>query len=43
VIARRASHHVHHDRPDVVLEEMNRLISYIRGGAAPQFGSTIVE
>ena len=43
VIARGASHHVHHDRPEVALEEMNRLISYIRGGAAPQFGSTIVE
>jgi len=43
VIARSASHHVHHDRPEVVVREMDRLISYIRGGAAPQFGSTMVE
>jgi len=43
VIARGAGHAVHHDRPELVVGEINRLIGYLRGGAAPLFGSTRIE
>jgi pimeloyl-ACP methyl ester carboxylesterase len=43
VIARGSSHHVHHDRPELVVQEVGRLIAYVRGGAAPQLGCTTVE
>jgi pimeloyl-ACP methyl ester carboxylesterase len=43
VIARGSGHGVHHDRLDVVVAEMSRLIGYLRGGPAPLFGSTAVQ
>ena len=43
VIARGSRHHVHHDRAEVVLREIERLVTYVRGGAAPPLGTTSVE
>jgi pimeloyl-ACP methyl ester carboxylesterase len=43
VIARGAGHGVQHDRLDVVVNEMTRLIRYLREGPAPPFGSTVTE
>lgn len=43
VIARGSGHGVHHDRLDLVITEMTRLILYLRGGPAPPFGTTIIE
>jgi hypothetical protein len=41
VIARGSTHSVPHDRPDLIVAEMGRLIDYLHGGPAPPFGSTI--
>ncbi len=41
VIARGASHHIHHDRPDVVSREIQRLVCFLRGGPSPPFGATL--
>lgn len=43
VIARGSRHHVHHDRADVVLREIEHLVTLMRGGAAPMLGTTTVE
>jgi pimeloyl-ACP methyl ester carboxylesterase len=43
VIARGSGHAVHHDRLDVIVAEMMRLIGYLREGPAPPFGSTAIE
>jgi pimeloyl-ACP methyl ester carboxylesterase len=43
VIARGSGHAVHHDRLDVVVAEMTRLIGYLRGGPPPPFGNTVIE
>lgn len=43
VIARGSRHAIHHDRPDVIVGEMARLIGYLRGGPAPPFGDTTIE
>jgi hypothetical protein len=43
VIARGSPHHIHLERPDVALREIGRLVTYIRGGAAPPWGSTVIE
>jgi hypothetical protein len=43
VIARGAGHGVQHDRLDVVVREMTRLIGYLRGGPIPLLGSTVIE
>jgi pimeloyl-ACP methyl ester carboxylesterase len=43
VVARGAGHGVQHDRLDLVVAQMSRLIAYLRGGAAPPFGSTVIE
>jgi pimeloyl-ACP methyl ester carboxylesterase len=43
VIAQGSGHAVHHDRPDVIVAEMTRLIGYLRGGPAPPFGTTAIE
>ena len=43
VVARGSGHAVHHDRLDVVIVEMIRLIGHLRGGPAPPFGSTVIE
>lgn len=43
VIARGAGHGVQHDRLDLMVAEMTRLIRYVRGGPAPSFGSTAIE
>lgn len=43
VIARNSGHMVPLDRPDVIVAEMTRLVNYLRGGPAPQFGSTTTE
>lgn len=43
VVARGGSHSLHHQRLDLVVAEITRLIGYIRGGPAPPFGSTTYE
>lgn len=43
VIARGSGHGVQHDRLDVVVAEITRLIGYVRGGPAPPFGTTAIE
>lgn len=43
VVARGSGHHIHQERPDVVLNEIGRLVAYIRGGAAPEWGTTSAE
>jgi pimeloyl-ACP methyl ester carboxylesterase len=43
VIALGSGHKIFQDRPDLVLAEMARCISYLRGGPAPPFGSTATE
>ena len=43
VIARGAGHAVHHDRLELVVGELRRLIDYVRGGAAPPFGTTALK
>jgi pimeloyl-ACP methyl ester carboxylesterase len=40
VIARGAGHAVADDKPDLVVQEIRRLIDYLRGGPAPAFGTT---
>jgi hypothetical protein len=40
VVARGSGHAVHHDRPDLLLTEIGRLVTFLRGGSAPPFGST---
>jgi hypothetical protein len=39
-IAHGSGHIVPVDRPDVVILEVTRMIYYLRGGPAPQFGTT---
>ena len=43
VIARSAGHGVHHDRLDLVVAEMTRLITYLRSGIQPEWGSTATQ
>lgn len=43
VIARESGHIVPIDRPDIVVSEMTRMISFLRGGRQPPFGSTTVN
>jgi pimeloyl-ACP methyl ester carboxylesterase len=43
VIANGSGHPVHHDRPDVIVAELVRLTTFLRGGAKPPFGSTAVR
>jgi Predicted hydrolases or acyltransferases (alpha/beta hydrolase superfamily) len=43
VIARGSGHGVQHDRPGLVVAEMTRLITLLRGGPEPAFGSSKVE
>jgi hypothetical protein len=43
VIARGSGHGVQHDRLDLVVAEMTRLIGYLRGGPAPPLGTTAIE
>lgn len=43
VIARDAPHHVHLARPDLVVREIGRLVTFVNGGAAPPLGTTNVE
>ena len=40
VIARGAGHGVSDDRPDVVVEEVKRLLDYLDGKSTPPFGTT---
>lgn len=40
VVAEHSGHMVNNDRPDVIVREVTRLVSYLRGGEAPPFGST---
>lgn len=42
VVARGSGHHIHQERPDLVVDEISQLVHYIRGGPAPAFGSTAV-
>jgi hypothetical protein len=43
VIARGSGHDVYHDRPELLVAEVTQLTEYLRGGAAPPFGSTVTE
>ena len=43
VVARGSGHHIHQERPEVVVGELTRLVNYIRGGPAPEFGSITVK
>ena len=43
VIARSSGHHIHQDRPGLVIDELTTLVNYTRGGTAPPFGSTQVK
>jgi len=43
VIARGSGHGIQHDRLDVVVTEMTRVIDHLRGGSAPPFGNTAIE
>ena len=43
VIARGSKHEIYHDRPDVVVADISRLVIYLRGGPAPSFGTTAIE
>jgi len=43
VIARGSGHGVQHDRLDVVVAELTRLVAYLRGGPAPPYGTTAIE
>lgn len=40
VIAENSGHMVNNDRPDVIVREIIRLVTYLRGGDSPPFGST---
>ena len=43
VTAKGSGHGVHHDRPEIVVHETEKLIGYLQGTTAPAFGSTMVE
>ena len=43
VIARGAGHAPHHERLDLIVDEITRLVEYLRGGSAPPFGRTVIE
>jgi pimeloyl-ACP methyl ester carboxylesterase len=43
VIARGSGHGIQHDRLELVVAEMQRLVGFLRGGQAPSFGSTSIE
>jgi pimeloyl-ACP methyl ester carboxylesterase len=43
VIAHGSGHGIHHDRPDLLVKEISRMFSYLRGGPAPPFGTTDTE
>ena len=43
IIAKSAGHGVHHDRPEIVTTEIERLFGYLQGGPAPPFGTTRVR
>lgn len=43
VIARNSGHHIHQERPELVTAEITSLIAFVRGGAAPPFGTTTVQ
>jgi pimeloyl-ACP methyl ester carboxylesterase len=43
IIAKGAGHGVHHDRPEVVTSEIERMIAYLESGPAPPFGTTGVR
>ena len=43
IIAKGAGHGVHHDRPEVVTTEIERMIAHLQSGPAPPFGTTSVH
>ena len=43
IIAKSAGHGIHHDRPELVTNEIERMISYFQGGPTPPFGTTGVR
>jgi pimeloyl-ACP methyl ester carboxylesterase len=43
VIAHGSGHNIFIDRPDLLVAEISKLITYLRGGPAPPFGTTSVE
>lgn len=43
VIAKGSGHGVHHDRLDLVAEQLTLLLAYMKGGSAPPFGTTVMK
>jgi pimeloyl-ACP methyl ester carboxylesterase len=43
IIAKGAGHGIHHDRPKLVTDEIERMIAYLQGGPSPPFGTTSVR
>jgi pimeloyl-ACP methyl ester carboxylesterase len=43
LIARGSGHKIYQDRPDVVCQEITRMIEFLRGGPQPPFGTTRTE
>jgi pimeloyl-ACP methyl ester carboxylesterase len=43
VIARGAAHAVADDRPDLIVQEVKRMIEFLRGAGTPAFGSTTTQ
>ena len=43
IVARGSGHHIHQERPEVVIGEITQLVDYLRGGPAPHFGETSVR
>jgi len=43
IIAKGSGHGVHHDRPEVVTTEMERMTAYLQSGPEPPFGTTSVR
>lgn len=43
VIAAGAGHGVHHDRPEVVTNQVILLIAYLQGRTIPPFGTTLMQ
>jgi pimeloyl-ACP methyl ester carboxylesterase len=43
IIAKGAGHGVHHDRPEVITTEMERMFAHLQGGPVPPVGTTSVR
>lgn len=43
VVARGSGHHIHQERPELVIAEITALVNYVRGGSAPPLGTTTIQ